>query len=49
VTTDHWGYVAAAYAVAVLALGGYWRRLVHLERTLKAPTLRAARRRGAAR
>ena len=46
-TADHWGFVAAAYAVAVLALGGYWRRLVHLERTLKAPTLRTARRRSA--
>ena len=40
-TADHWGFVTAAYAVAVVALGGYWRRLVHLERTLKAPTLRA--------
>jgi len=49
VTSEHWGFVAAAYAVAVLALGGYWRRLVYLERTLKAPTLRAARRRTAAR
>jgi hypothetical protein len=43
VTSDHWGFVAAAYLVAVLALGGYWRRLVHLERTLKAPTLRRRR------
>jgi hypothetical protein len=49
VTTDHWGFVAAAYAVAVLALGGYWRRLVHLERALKAPTLRPTGRRSAAR
>ena len=48
-TSDHWGFVAAAYAVAVLVLGGYWRRLVHLERTLKAPALRSARRRGTAR
>jgi hypothetical protein len=31
----------AAYGVAIIALGGYWRRLVHLERTLTAPTLRA--------
>ena len=31
--------------VAALALGGYWRRLVHLERTSKKPTLRRARRR----
>ena len=48
-TTDYWGFVAAAYAVAVLALGGYWRRLVHLERTLKTPTLRTTGRRSAAR
>ena len=46
-TSDHWGFVAAAYAVAVLALGGYWRRLVHLERSLKIPALRSARRRTA--
>jgi hypothetical protein len=49
VTTDHWGFVAAAYAVAVLALGGYWRRLQHLERTLKTPALRSARRRSPSR
>ncbi|HYE92181.1 MAG TPA: hypothetical protein VEA38_14225 [Terriglobales bacterium] len=48
-TADHWGFVAAAYVVAALALGGYWRRLVHLEKTLKTPTLRSARRRSAAR
>ena len=44
-TADHWGFVAAAYVFAALALGGYWRRLVHLERTSKKPTLRRARRR----
>jgi hypothetical protein len=49
VTSDHWGFVAAAYAVAILALGGYWRRLVHLERSFKTPTLRAGRRRSTAR
>jgi hypothetical protein len=49
VTSDHWGFVAAAYAVAILALGGYWRRLVHLERTLKTPALRSSRRRNTAR
>jgi hypothetical protein len=31
---DNWGYVAAAYTVAVVALGGYWRRLVRKEREL---------------
>jgi hypothetical protein len=45
VTADHWGFVAAAYVFAALALGGYWRRLVHLERTLQKPPLRSARRR----
>ena len=46
-TADHWGFVAAAYVVAALALGGYWRRLIHLERTLKTPTLRSRSRRSA--
>ena len=31
---DNWGYVAAAYTIAVVALGGYWRRLVRKEREL---------------
>jgi len=31
---DNWGYVAAAYAVAVVVLGGYWRRLIRREREL---------------
>ena len=50
-TADHWGFVAAAYAVAALALGGYWRRLQRLERGLKTPTLRgpASRRPGVSR
>jgi hypothetical protein len=47
VTADHWGFVLAAYAVAVLALGGYWRRLVRLERVLKAPPPRERGRRRA--
>jgi hypothetical protein len=45
VSADHWGFVAAAYGVAVLVLGGYWRRLVHLERSLKTHRLRAIGRR----
>ena len=48
-TSDHWGFVAAAYAVAVIVLGGYWRRLVLLEKSLKTPALRGTQRRGAAR
>ena len=31
-TPDHWGFVAAAYGLAAVVLGGYWRRLVRLER-----------------
>ena len=31
---DHWNFVAAAYALAILLLGGYWRRLVRRERDL---------------
>ena len=31
---DHWGFVAAAYAVTALILGGYWRMLVRKEREL---------------
>ena len=29
---DNWPFVAAAYGLAALVLGGYWRRLVRLER-----------------
>jgi hypothetical protein len=51
VTSDHWGFVAAAYGIAALSLVAYWRRLIHLERGLKSPTLRgpAARRSGGSR
>ena len=31
-TPDHWGFVVAAYGLAAIVLGGYWRRLVRLER-----------------
>ena len=34
--TDHWGFVVAAYALAVVVLGGYWRRLVRKEHELNA-------------
>ena len=33
---DHWGYVFAAYSIAALALGGYWRRLARRCRELTA-------------
>lgn len=36
---DNWGFVAAAYAVAIVVLGGYWRMLNAKEREL----LRASR------
>jgi len=39
---DNWGYVAAAYALAALFLGAYWRRLVRREAELARP--RPARR-----
>ncbi len=31
---DHWGFVVAAYGLAALVLGAYWRRLVRREREL---------------
>jgi len=31
---DHWNFVAAAYGLALLVLGGYWRHLVKKEREL---------------
>ena len=33
---DHWSFVAAAYGLAVLVLGGYWRHLMKKERELDA-------------
>lgn len=33
---DNWEFVIAAYGLAALLLGGYWRRLVRLERALPA-------------
>ena len=32
---DNWSFVAAAYGVAVVVLGGYWLRLARLERELR--------------
>ncbi len=31
---DHWGFVFAAYGLAAVVLGGYWRRLNRRERDL---------------
>ena len=33
---DNLGFVAAAYVLAVLVLGGYWRRLARRARELEA-------------
>jgi hypothetical protein len=33
---DNWGFVTAAYAVAAVILGGYWRMLIRKERTVTA-------------
>ena len=38
---DNWGFVVAAYALAALVLGAYWRWLAHRERDLL--TLSASR------
>jgi hypothetical protein len=40
---NHWGFVIAAYGLAAVVLGGYWRRLSRLERQL---TARARRPKG---
>jgi hypothetical protein len=41
---DNWTYVAAAYLVAALALGGYWQRLRQRRRAaLTPPARRGAR------
>jgi hypothetical protein len=37
---DNWGFVVAAYLLALLVLGGYWRRLARRERELRARELR---------
>jgi len=42
---DNWSFVLAAYGLAALVLGGYWRWLLRRERELAA----RERRRGAAR
>jgi hypothetical protein len=35
---DHWEYVIAAYGLAAIVFGGYWRRLCRRERELSALT-----------
>jgi len=33
---DHWGFVLAAYGVAAVVFGAYWRHLVRREREVAA-------------
>ena len=33
-TADHWGFVLAAYGIAAVALGAYWRHLCRRDREL---------------
>lgn len=40
---DNWQFVAAAYGLAAVVLGGYWRRLVRLDRELTAAQARRRR------
>jgi len=40
---DNWGYVLAAYGVAVVVLTAYWRSLVRRDRALSALGDRRAR------
>ena len=35
---DNWGYVFAAYGVAAVALGAYWRRLSRRAKALSGPS-----------
>jgi hypothetical protein len=39
---DNWGFVFAAYGLAIVLLGGYWRRLVRRERALSTLADRSA-------
>ena len=43
-TADHWGFVFAAYGIAAVALGAYWRHLCRRERALMEPVRRDAAR-----
>jgi len=40
---DNWSFVAAAYLLAAIVLGGYWRRLARLERDLDTRATRGRR------
>jgi len=42
---DNWAFVFAAYGVATVVLGVYWRRLIVRERELQAPGQRRRARR----
>jgi hypothetical protein len=40
---DNWSFVVAAYGLAAVVLGGYWRQLVRRERRLSAEAGRRRR------
>ncbi|MGH7313684.1 MAG: hypothetical protein ACREJV_10955 [Candidatus Rokuibacteriota bacterium] len=40
---DNWGFVAAAYGLAALVLGGYWRYLRRREKELYSEEASAAK------
>jgi heme exporter protein D len=41
VTADHWNFVLAAYGLAALVLGVYWRHLCRRDRDLMAQESRS--------
>ena len=41
-TADNWSYVLAAYGLAAIVLGAYWRRLCRRERELTSLARRRA-------
>ena len=45
---DNWGFVAAAYGLAAVVLGAYWRRLVRLDRELTSAQSRRGAKQGEA-
>jgi hypothetical protein len=46
---DHWEFVGAAYGLAIVVLGAYWRRLLRRERDVERARSRQPSRSGSAR
>lgn len=44
-TPDNWGFVLAAYGIAAILLGGYWRHLARRGRELRELKERQAKQR----